>query len=591
MAASLNLAHLSDGEVAELLLRLEQQAEHERALAELSESQRALVRERERLENSFLAFLEYAWPILEPGTTFSPSWHYELLAEYLTLVAQGKLHRLIINVPPRTAKSTFATIAFPVWLWTWQPEHRFMFASHSQRLSQQHSVKRRNLIESEWFQRLWGDRIKLSDDQNEKREFSNTRTGTMIATSVGGTVTGSGGNTLLLDDALSPDQARSQADTETCNEWIDNTWMSRFNDPATGSALIIEQRTSLKDPTGSRLLKEPGIWTQVVIPLVADTSEAYRFPISGRIHVREEGDVLLPARHTTAVVASIKSRRRTYTTQYQQKPSPPGGAIFQPEWWKYYDASNPPRMEAYTATWDMAFKETTESDYVVGQLWGRIGVKHYLLREVRRRMGFTTTAAEVVLMAARHPHPGRQLVEAKANGPAIVNALKAKVSGLTEVEPQGSKYARAEAASPDVESGNVHLPGPEEAPPPWVVEYIDEFTAFTGIDGGVDDRVDATSQYLNWSRRISNGVADYYAQVARDRENAAKESPLIPKAGISEWSPGIRILGMGIEPPEAIDLSELALWIEVCEQNGDRIRAGFAQEYAERLRKNLCAAS
>src|SRR5262249_9847364 len=110
------------------------------------------------------AFVHQAWSILEPVSPIQWNWHLDLICDYLTLVRDNKfkdtcgkhLEGLIFNVPPRTMKSLLITVFFPIWLWTTDPSRRFMFVSYSEKLSTQHSVFRRSVIESDWYQQRWG---------------------------------------------------------------------------------------------------------------------------------------------------------------------------------------------------------------------------------------------------------------------------------------------------------------------------------------------------------------------------------------------------------------------------------------------------
>jgi len=250
----------------------------------------------ERLAGDFAAFAKKAWSVLHPNRPLIWSWHYDYLCELLTLVKQRRLLRMIGNIPPRTLKSTIVTILFPVWVWISEPEHNFLTASYSLDLSTEHSVMRRNLLQSAWFQRLWGTRFQLSSDRNQVGQFMNDRRGQMIATSVGATAMGRGCDTATLDDPVSADQALSDAERTTANNWIDATLRSRLNDPATGAIILVMQRLHELDPTGFLLEQEPGVWTHVRIALEAEEDETWTFPISGRIVMRKAGEVLMPER-------------------------------------------------------------------------------------------------------------------------------------------------------------------------------------------------------------------------------------------------------------------------------------------------------
>src|SRR5439155_22762572 len=143
---------------------------------------------------SLRSYVAQAWPILEPATPFVPNWHIDLICEYLEAVSAGTLRRLLITIPPRSMKSTLVSILWPTWEWIQSPSRRWIFASHAETLALKHSLDRRTVLQSDWYQHCWGDRVRLAEDQNVKGEFQNTARGVMIATSVGGSITGKGGD-------------------------------------------------------------------------------------------------------------------------------------------------------------------------------------------------------------------------------------------------------------------------------------------------------------------------------------------------------------------------------------------------------------
>src|ERR1035441_2430252 len=204
----------------------------------------------DRLAGDLASFTKKAWAVLNPTRPLIWSWHYDYLCEMLTLVKQRRLRRLIINIPPRTLKSTLVTVFFPSWVWITEPEHRFLTASYSLDLSTEHSVTRRSLLQSPWFQRLFGDRFHLAGDRNQVAQYSNDRRGHMIATSVGATAMGRRSDTALLDAPVSADQAVSDSERTTANNWIDATLRSRLDDPARGSIIVVMQRLHELDATG-----------------------------------------------------------------------------------------------------------------------------------------------------------------------------------------------------------------------------------------------------------------------------------------------------------------------------------------------------
>src|SRR5215210_1964654 len=220
----------------------------------------------ERCRRSLKAFIAEAWPLVEPATPFVPNWHIDAIAEHLEAATRGEIQKLVINIPPRHMKTLQVSVFWPTWIWLTHPERRFLFASYSQQLSGNHSVICRRLIASRGLrlprgeetkdltlmqrvgyrglvQILFGsDAWRLCGDQNRKQRFENTRTGFRLATSVGGSVTGEGGDFLVLDDPHKPDEAQSDVMRVRVIDWHDSTWTTRLNDAEAGVQVIVMQR-------------------------------------------------------------------------------------------------------------------------------------------------------------------------------------------------------------------------------------------------------------------------------------------------------------------------------------------------------------
>lgn len=295
----------------------------------------------ECLANNFASFVRKAWNVLYPHRKLVWSWHYDYLCEVLTLVKEKKILRLIVNVPPRTLKSTLITVLFPAWGWTTNPEHEFLTASYALDLSLEHSLMRRALLQSRWFRELWGDKVQLAGDRNQAAQYMNTRRGQMIASSVGGTLMGKGFDTAILDDLVSPMQSASDAERTTANNWLDNTCFSRANDPSTAAIIIVMQRLHVLDPVGYVMRREPNVWRHECFPLIAETDQTWNFPISGQIVQRKAGEVLLPTHFTPEVVEQLRSRRLVFASQYQQRPVPLEGNLIKRTEVRYYGGIDP----------------------------------------------------------------------------------------------------------------------------------------------------------------------------------------------------------------------------------------------------------
>lgn len=147
---------------------------------------------RRRAESSLYEFVRQAWPVVEPGVPFVEGWHLQVICEHLEAVTRGEITKLLVNIPPRHAKSTIVSVMWPCWEWLSRPHEKYLCASYSSVLSTRDNVKARRLITSPWYQSIWRDRFMLTGDQNQKQRFENNKTGYRIATSVGGTATGEG---------------------------------------------------------------------------------------------------------------------------------------------------------------------------------------------------------------------------------------------------------------------------------------------------------------------------------------------------------------------------------------------------------------
>lgn len=460
---------------------------------------------------SLADFIRRAWPTIEPATEYLHNWHIDAICEYLEAVSTGDIKRLILNIPPRYMKSISVSVMWPVWSWTRQPSKRFVFSSYSSSLSIKHSVDRRTVIKSEWYQRRWGDVFRLSGDQDVKSEFQNNRRGHMIATSVKGSPTGKGGDVVVVDDPLNPDQAHSEAMRKTANDNFDQTLTTRLDNKKTGAMVVVMQRLHEQDLTGHLL--EQGGWEHLKLPAVAHKRTVVLGPPPERrpIKAREVGDILWPEREGEAEIAQARTQLGGYgfSGQYDQDPSPAEGGMLKRAWWRFWLPPNwmppigtaypegarvLPDLEGLLQSWDMSFKDLKSSDFVAGQVWGWLGADRFLLDQFHDRMDFPATLKAVTNLSAKWPKTHAKLVEDKANGTAVIATLKSKVPGLLPINPEGGKEARAAAISPQVEAGNVYLPHPSVAP--WVSSLIEEAAAFPNAAN--DDQVDSLTQALLW---------------------------------------------------------------------------------------------
>lgn len=453
-------------------------------------------------EESLFAFLLNAWPTIESRYELDPNWHMGLICEHLEAVYYGQIEKLIINVPTRYLKSTFCTIAFPAWVWQRDAKKKILSWSYSMQLSTALSWKRRQLIESAWYQTFWGDRVQMADDQNVKTEYANKTGGEMKASSTGGSMTGSGCDIMVIDDPQNPAEAASDTEREKCIDFWTGTASSRFDNKKQKSCVLVMQRLHEKDLTGY-FVSEYSDAVHLKIPNQAPERIVYSYPRTGRIKVYEEGEILQPNREDEKDLAQAKKELGSYNyaAQRQQEPVPRGGGMIKENWFKYY-RELPERFDLITLSIDCAFKDLESSDYVVLQAWGQKGSDHYLLRQLRDKMSFNKTRTNVKSFAELFPSFHEFLIEDKANGTAIINSLQGVVRAMIAISPKDSKVARLAACEPEIEAGNVYLPDPDLNP--WVKnDFIPEVTTFPKAEH--DDQVDCMTQYLNRARTRNVG--------------------------------------------------------------------------------------
>jgi predicted phage terminase large subunit-like protein len=453
----------------------------------------------ERCRRSLAQFVRHAWHILEPGTPLRWNWHIDAVCRVLEAVSRGDLRRVIINIPPGTMKSLLVSVFWPAWVWTWRPEWRPLFGSYAIELSMRDSVRCRAVVSSTWYRTTFAPTWQLSGDQNVKSYFENTQRGFRMALSVGSAGTGFRGDAVVVDDPLNAKEAHSEPAREEALTWWTQTMPTRVNDPATGVFVIVMQRLHEEDLTG-HMLKSGG-YAHLCLPMEYEPDLAcacgQKPCITGSLGKLDPrtapGELLFPEMFTREVLAELKRTMGSavYAGQEGQRPSPAEGGMFKRSWWKRYKVA-PAKFDEVVQSWDFAFKETSTSDYVVGQVWGRVGAECWLLDQVRDRMDFTASLAAIEDLSAKWPQAKAKLIEDKANGSAVITSLKKKISGLIEIQPDGGKQARASAVTPFVEAGNVYIP--EAGAAAWASDYVEELAAFP--NGANDDQVDCTSQAL-----------------------------------------------------------------------------------------------
>jgi predicted phage terminase large subunit-like protein len=448
--------------------------------------------------HDFLSFLDRAWPHISGGELIDRNWHIDALAYRLDQVRSGKSRRLLVNLPPRNAKSKIVSIIWIAWMLGRDPTLNFVCVSYSNDLSGKLARDCLAIVQSAWYRELFPGTIIA---RRAAHDFETTRGGGRLATSVTGTLTGRGGDIIVLDDVIKPDEANSETVRNAVNEWYRTTLSSRLNNKATGAIICVMQRLHQYDLCG--LLLEAGSWDHLSLPAIA-TEDAIIPLTRGRRHVRRRGEVLHPARESRGSLDEQRAQMGStaFEAQYQQAPMPALGNVFKVHWLKII----PPEFRREDGgqiiqSWDTAIKTADVNSFSVC-VTALVRSRHVHVLDVwRGRCEFPDLRKKAIELA-RHHGARTLLIEDRASGQQLIQTLRSEephgVPQPIARSPATDKLSRAEGVSSMVEAGQLLLPVEAH----WMGEFKAELLAFPS--GRYDDQVDALTQLLEWVRDRMN---------------------------------------------------------------------------------------
>jgi len=335
--------------------------------------------EKRRCELSLAEFVRHAWSVIEPGQPYVHGWHIDFICAHLEAITDevvldtGELYnRLLVNVPPGTMKSLLIGVFWPAWEWGPRnlPHMRYVCAAHSQDLAIRDGLRMRRLVLSDWYQGHWGDRVKLTGDQNQKTKFENTATGFRQATAAG-SITGARGDRVIIDDPHSVDGANSDQQRNSTLTWFLEAVPTRVNNPDRSAIVVVMQRLHEEDVSGVILDRDLG-YDHIMLPMRYDPTRAYPTKL-GYVDPREEdGELLFPDRFPQEVVERDEKAMGPYAAagQFQQQPEPRGGGIIKDHWWQLWERSEYPPIEFIVASLDTAYTQKAENDFSAMTVWG-----------------------------------------------------------------------------------------------------------------------------------------------------------------------------------------------------------------------------
>ena len=515
------------------------------------------------------AFVELAWHIVEPSTRFIPGWHIDAQCEHYEAIERKQIKTLVTNIPPGCSKSKISGVYWPVWAWinkTWgNPGLKwghFSFDGDNTLLQGRDSLA---LMQSDWFVARWGYRFGWVQREPADGDYFNTLGGRLIASSVDGKASGNHYHRQVIDDPLKP-KGVSTVTLEGCKKWLSGTMATRWvrGDTFTARALVMQRLH--EDDTTAQILATDINAVHLMLPMEFEPARkcvvyfgpkdklTNKDPLDGKKPFfedprTEEGELLCPEFMTPEVLEILKSdlTAQEQSAQLQQNPTAKGGNIFKDENFRFwiqpgattdrFDQAVPPRKYILLPTkfdrlwqsWDFTFKDVKTADFVCGEVWGQVKADFFLLWQVCDRMDFTASVKAIKGMSVLFPRARKKLVEDKANGTAIMSALKGRMFGIEAVEPEGGKEARASACAPMFESGNVYIPDPDMPGFEWVRPYMAQMTSFPFAKN--DDQVDCTSQALNWGSSKATRFAAAMERLQGDTPAAQHLRKLLARMG------------------------------------------------------------
>lgn len=522
-----------------MLLNLPVRSEMERRRTE--EQRRRLEEHGDEIRENcrtLKGYIAEAWHVLEPAREFVHGWHLDCIADHLEAVTAKHINRVLFNVPPGTMKSLEVGVFWPTFEWGPKnlPYLRTLAASYKESLAKRDNIKSRRLIQSHWFQTLWGDQFTLMADQNSTLKYENDKTGFRMAMPFG-SVTGERGDRVVIDDPLSVKGAKSEADLKSAEETLLEAIPNRLTDPDSSAIIMVMQRLNEKDPSGVVLAKDMG-YVHVMLPMefepkrrcytvvhpthfnagppiIAryDAQKQVWYPEGATVpRIRQEyvakakpqlvfnqdprtqdGELLFPARFSRETVErdKVSLAEMGHAGQNQQRPAPREGGMFKKAWFVGKIIPAAPEGCTWVRHWDLAATALATAARTAGVKIGRTPEGAFVVghvdkvqaegHEVRKLIKATAETDGVEVAISLPQDPGQA-------GKVQKKDLIAMLAGWNvHAEPEtGDKETRAEPFAAQCAGGNVYLVKGE-----WNDSYLDELCNFPG--GTFKDQVDASS--------------------------------------------------------------------------------------------------
>lgn len=490
-------------------------------------------------EDSLYNFVRHAWHQVEGDNEYSENWHIRAICDHLEACIEGKIKFLNINIPPRCMKSLICNIFFPAWIWIKRPSAKIFCLSGSHKLAVRDSVKCRSLMQSSWFQNLWGDVFAFNRDVNTKERYSNNKGGEKLVKSILGSSIGEGGHFLIIDDGNSQQDITSKTTRDRTNDTVDSSFLIRQDNTERAVVINIQQRLHWEDLTAHLLEKNLPGTVHLMLPMEYDKKRACKtIPLKGMTKPWEDprtkqNELLWPTRFTPAHVDRLKLFFGTpynIASQLQQLPSPESGNIFQKKWFNIWTERGFPKIDMVIQSWDTALSTSIDACESALTTWGiftddkfkkniiLLNTWHGRLEQPDLRKMIMKCARDIETNSfeQRENIYGRMadviLIEEASGGLAMIQDLRSSGLPIFGFNPRHHKLPnfahmtnkadRARLASIVVEQGLVWLPSDEHIKTNFNAksQFFLE-TVLACPSGKNQDLVDSFSQAMIWIRK------------------------------------------------------------------------------------------
>ena len=448
------------------------------------------------LRTDLEVFVEKAWETITGGQPLKWNWHIDAILHDLELVLSGRCRRLLVCMPPRNGKTNLISVILPAWALGQDPTLNFVCVSYANDLSAGFGRSCLAIMQSPWYREAFPETV-ISPKRSAAYDFETTRRGGRLSTSVTGTLTGRGGDIIIMDDVIKPDEVFSEVTRNKVNEWYRSTLVSRLDNKQTGAQICVMQRLHEDDLAGKVI--ESGIWRHLSLPAIATEDQVIALR-HGRRHYRKVGDILHPAHEPIESLEETKAAMGSelFSAQYQQNPLPAHGNLIRRIWLQYFDlmAFDPAGPGQIVQSWDTASKENLTNDFSVCVTAHIRGREIRILHVFRQRLEFPKLVYHAKRLIEEF-RPSKVLIEDQSSGTHLLQTLRKDQSisiWPTARRPEGDKLSRVSGVSAMIEAG--HLLLPEDAP--WLFEFEKELLGFPSSK--FDDQVDALAQLLVWAR-------------------------------------------------------------------------------------------